>query len=176
MKFAVAALIGSAQAGFFSHFLGENEGLMTEVEYRFMAHIVEYGKSYGTKEEYNYRLALFKQNVAEVDAINADPAMTHTAGVNFMATWTPEEKKRLLGYKAQNITRNPVYLDDSNLADSLNWITQGAVTPVKNQGQCGSCWSFSTTGALEGANFLAHNQFSLKYLVCAHIQACFFSD
>merc|ERR1712226_565577 len=108
--------------------------------------------------------------------MGADPAMTHTAGVNFMATWTPEEKK-LLGYKAQNLTRSPVHLDDSNLADSLNWVTQGAVTPVKNQGQCGSCWSFSTTGALEGAHFMAtKNLVSLseqQFVDCDHVdQGC----
>merc|ERR1711916_369317 len=65
--------------------------------------------------------------------------------------------------------------DGSELAASVNWVTAGAVTPVKNQGQCGSCWSFSTTGAMEGAYYVKNGKmpsatgFSEEQLVaCDH--------
>merc|ERR1719506_1451048 len=48
------------------------------------------------------------------------------------------------------------------LADSVNWVTAGAVTPVKDQGQCGSCWAFSSTGGMEGGWQIASG--SLKSL------------
>ena len=130
-----------------SNVLSIDEG----VQQQFLEFLSTHGKSYGTQEEFNYRLQVFADNLETINAHNESNADDATLGLNHMADWTSHEFKRLLGFRGKAEKEyEPVDIDVSALPDSVDWRSKGAVTPVKNQGQCGSCWAFSTTGAMEG--------------------------
>ena len=130
---------------------------ISEEEMMYMKYVTEFGKSYGTRAEFEYRMEQFKNSLAKMALHNSDNSHGSTVGLNQFADWTDAEYKKLLGYKGKKLSATPAeLLDTSNLEDSLDWRQKGAVTAVKNQGQCGSCWAFSTTGAVEGSMFLAY--------------------
>jgi len=139
---------------------------MQAITTTFMQHIAANGLSYGTIEEYNFRLDLFKSVDAEINAHNQTNS-TYTLGHNFLSTMTQGEKKKLTGYQAVGANTETKVFTPSN-ADTVNWVTKGGVTPVKNQASCGSCWAFSSTGGMEGAHFVASGKllsFSEQQLV-----------
>jgi len=116
----------------------------------FLEHVAEHGLSFGTTEEFNFRQNIFLQKDAEHKESNANPEHTFTLGHNFMSTWTHDEYKSILGYKALDKATTEEAELTVGIPTSIDWRTKGAVLPVKNQGQCGSCWAFSTVCSLEG--------------------------
>ena len=132
-------------------------------------------KRYNSMEEMETRFAIFRKNMINIISHNTDANQNFTMGVNQFTDLTPEEfkmqyvgglKAEVGSYGCKTFTSGA-----SGAPSTMDWRTKGAVTSVKDQGQCGSCWSFSSTGAVEGAWAISKGQltdFSEQELVdCA---------
>ena len=119
----------------------------------YLKYVAKYGKSYGTKEEFEFRGDVFKNTLAKLSEENSKNDNTFRVGLNKFADWTPAEFKRILSYKPAHKRGAKVQqaaFQETAIPTEIDWRTKGAVNPVKDQGQCGSCWAFSAVGAMEG--------------------------
>merc|ERR1719275_499216 len=153
--------------------------LSTMVFPTFAAYAATFGKVYNGDEAATLE-TIYNQAVVEMTAHNADESQTYTQGVNQFTDLTLEEFQALpirglATGKYSDLPKVGVHeIPAGEVAADVNWVTKGAVTPVKDQGQCGSCWAFSSTGSLEGAHQIATGEllsFSEQQLVdCAGIK------
>jgi len=136
-----------------------------------------YGKSY-SDAEFPKRLQIFTNNLERVNKLNAEQVLLGgepVHGVTKFLDLTPEEFKAMyLTYVPRNDSETehrPLLKLDGPLASTVDWRTKGAVTAVKDQGQCGSCWAFSATEAIESYFFLAKGG-ALQELSPQQITSC----
>jgi len=146
-----------------NEFLEDRFGNQINLKSAWKEFMEKYKKVYKSVVEEEQRLKIWVQNLIYIETHNlkfSNKETTFQLKMNEFGDYTNKEfVKERNGYnhqaKKNNKQKTPVYMvdldfDEDALPKNVDWRDHGYVTEVKNQGQCGSCWSFSATGSLEG--------------------------
>ncbi|XP_058092328.1 senescence-specific cysteine protease SAG39-like [Magnolia sinica] len=116
--------------------------------------MAQYGRTYKDAAEKELRFKIFKDNVEFIESFNNAGDRSYKLSVNEFADQTNEEfKSTHNGFKPTQTraSRAASFMyENVTVPASMDWRKKGAVTPIKDQGQCGCCWAFSAVAAMEG--------------------------
>merc|ERR1711953_1643523 len=115
---------------------------------------MRFGKEYASEDVHAKRQKAFFRNLEIIKKHNSE-GHSFTLGVNQFADLTADEFAEQYLSPFQRTRKEKTKWLNVTTEASVDWREKNAVTPVKNQGNCGSCWAFSTTGAVEGAVAIA---------------------
>ena len=162
-KEILLAVLAITTTAFAVHLLKDSKAPATDKHHNnlqaFHAYNRKHGKTHNSKEEFAYRFSVYQDNKKFIKE-NNKKQRSFTLGENQFADLTFEEFRNK--YLSQNVIQNDVFTHnlfgiESDVA-KIDWREKGVISRVKNQGACGSCWAFSTTGSFEAAWAIAHNE------------------
>jgi C1A family cysteine protease len=159
-------------------FLGVASGALItpEITQAFQRFQTKYGKTYASGAEFTKRLGVFADNLEMVNRQNEEHILMGgeaVFGITKFMDLTPDEfKTQFLTYQERDWSNVTTWTPPpTEIATSVDWVAQGLTTPVKDQGQCGSCWAFSATEAIESYAKLS-GKYDLMKLSPQQITAC----
>ncbi|XP_066601468.1 uncharacterized protein [Prorops nasuta] len=126
--------------------------------------IIKYNKTYETTQEKEDRFKVFRNNLKIIENLRNNEQATAEYGITMFADIAPEEfRAKYMGLRPELRKENEIpmlnaEIPNVQLPNEFDWRHYNVVTPVKNQGACGSCWAFAVTGNVEGQYAIKHKQ------------------